>query len=327
MRVPHAAFLVMCLVALSSRVAAQTAAPSFRLGQSQTDVALNSRVEQAQRYQAGTTSQSATSADTGLVPAGLAPPSPGDRDLGQQVLLKRQTKATPFSAFATLSGYYTSNAALTNVARVDDFFFVGEVGVSYQPRITRELVAEITVREDDFRYAHYGALDFESLNAGTGLIYTPQFLGGIALSARYNYNRLTDGKEHNQFFENQTLTLAAMRSFELSKAHYFYGGVSAVLGWSDPVAPQRDEYGISMGYHVNWSRSFSSELYYRPALFAYTHGRDDWNQTLALSLKWDVTRWFNLTGTLSEGFNNSNEHVFDYQVFNGGLALTGTITF
>jgi hypothetical protein len=129
-----------------------------------------------------------------LIPAGIAPSSPGDADLGEQVLLKRQDKATPFSAFANLSGFYTNNAALTNAARVDDFFFVGEVGVSYQPRFTAELLGEITVREADFRYARYDALDFESLNAGAGLTYTPHYLGGIALSARYNYNRLTDGK-------------------------------------------------------------------------------------------------------------------------------------
>jgi len=35
------------------------------------------------------------------------------------------------------------------------------------------------------------------------------------------------------------MTLAAVRSLELSKAHYLYVGGSAVLGWSDPVAPGR----------------------------------------------------------------------------------------
>jgi hypothetical protein len=314
-----AVVFIASVFGLAGPVWAQTSSPAA--------LSANSRVEQAQRFPSNGTTGNFAGQDGGLIPAGLAPASPGDADIGQQVLLKRRDKATPFSAFATLSGFYTSNAALTNTARVDDYFFVGEVGVSYQPRITKDLVAEITVRQADFRYARYDVLDFESLNVGAGLTYAPHFLGGVALSARYNYNRLTDGKEHDEFFKNQTLTLAALRSFELSKAQYIYVGCSAVLGWSDPVAPQRDEYGVSLGHHVNWSRALSSDVFYRAARFDYTHGRNDWNQTLAVSVKWDVTRWFNLTGTLSEGFNNSNRHVYNYEVFNGGIVLAGTITF
>ena len=307
---------------LASPADAETSSPS-----SPGSLSANARVEQAQRFQSGGTTDSVAGQDGGLIPAGIAPSSPGDPDIGQQVLLKRKEKATPFSAFATLSGFYTNNAALTNAVRVDDFFFVGEVGVSYQPRITRDLVAEITVRQADFRYAQYDVLDFESFNVGAGLTYTPRFLGGVGLSARYNFNRLTDGKEHDEFFKNQTLTLAAQRTFELSKAQYVFVGCSAVLGWSDPVAPQRDEYGVSLGHHLNWSRALSSDVFYRAAYFDYTRGRHDWNQTVAVSVKWDVTRWFNVTGTVSGGFNNSNEHVLNYQVFNGGIVLAGTITF
>ncbi len=257
----------------------------------------------------------------------MAPPSPGDPDLGEQVILKRREKATPFSAFANVTGFYTSNAALTNGVELNDFFFVGEVGVSYQPRITRDLVAEITVRQAAFRYAKYDALDFESLNMGAGLTYVVRPLGGIALTARYNYNRLTDGSEHDEFFKNQTITVGLLKSFEFSKAHYVYVGYSSIFGFSDPVAPQRDEHGIFAGYHASLTRSVSSELFYRLALFDYLEGRYDWNQTLALSLKWDVTRWFNVAATVSGGFNNSNRDVFDYDVFNAGLTLSGILTF
>ena len=40
-----------------------------------------------------------------------------------------------------------------------------------------------------------------------------------------------------------------------------------------------------------------------------------------------VTSVLNVTGSLTEGFNNSNEHVFNYQVFNGGVVLAGALTF
>jgi hypothetical protein len=306
-------------------LAAQTS--SFRTGEARSSAVSNRRVEQGQRFRPDGAAVEEAREGSAAAPADLAPPSPGDPDLGQQVILKRREKTTPFSAFANVTGFYTNNAALTNAAQVDDFFFVGEVGVSYQPRITRDLVAEITVREAAFRYAKFDELDFESLNLGAGLTYVVRPLGGIALTARYNYNRLTDGSDHDEFFNNQTITVGLLKSFEFSKAHYVYVGYSSIFGFSDPVAPERNEHGIFAGYHASLTRSISSELFYRVALFDYHEGREDWNQTLAISLKWDVTRWFNVAATASGGFNNSNRDVFDYDVFNTGLSLTGTLTF
>jgi hypothetical protein len=301
--------------------------PSFRTGQARSAAASNGRVEQGQRFRPDGAAVQEAIEGSAAGPTELASSSPGDPDLGEQVILKRRDKTTPFSAFASITGFYTNNAALTNADQVDDFFFVGEVGVSYQPRITRDLVAEITVRQAAFRYAKFDELDFESLNTGAGLTYVVRPLGGIALTARYNYNRLTDGSEHDEFFKNQTLTLGVLKSFELSKAHYIYLGYSTIFGWSDPVAPQRDEHGVFLGYHLNLTRALSGGLFYRLALFDYLEGRDDWNQTLAVSLKWEVTRWFNIAATASGGFNESNRDVFDYDVFNAGLTLSGTFTF
>jgi hypothetical protein len=247
--------------------------------------------------------------------------------LGDQVILKHHEKDQPFSTFVNLSGFYTNNAALTDAARVEDYFFVGDVGVSYQPRITRDLVAEFTARQAIFRYARYDVLDFESLNLGAGLTYVVRPLGGIALTARYNFNRLIDGQEHNEFFKNQTLSLGVIKSVELSKAHSLYAGYSSVLGWSDPVAPQRDEHGIFLGYHVNLTRSPSSDVFYRGAYFDYLKDRGDWNQSLSFSIKWQPSPWFNVSGSASGGFNNSNRNVFDYEVFNGGIALSASLAF
>src|SRR4051812_27710404 len=109
-------FLIMiCMLTFAGSARAQISSPSS----SNNQVANNARVEQAQRFQSGGTTESVAGQDGGLIPAGLAPTSPGDADIGQQVLLKRTNKATPFSAFATVSGYYTNNAALTNAVRVD----------------------------------------------------------------------------------------------------------------------------------------------------------------------------------------------------------------
>lgn len=260
-------------------------------------------------------------------PALEAPSSPGDPDLGQQVILKKPEKAQPFSAYATFSGYYTSNAALTDRDTTDDFFGVGEIGVSYLPRISKDLTAEVTVRQADFRYADLDELDFESLNAGAGLTYIARPLWDLAFSLRYNYNRLTDGNDHREFFKNQTLSLSVLKTFSFSKAHYGYVGYSSVFGWSDPVAPQRDEHGVFLGYRANLTRALSADLYYRVAYFDYVNARHDWNQTLVAMLKLDVTRWLSVSVSTSGGWNNSNRNVFDYAAFNAGFSLGAAVTF
>jgi hypothetical protein len=284
------------------------------------------RVEQAQRFRIGESSRAESRRRLDGVVDDI-PATPGDPDLGQQVILRKREKVTPFTLFANTSAFYTNNAALTDEFTVDDYFFVAEAGVSYQRQIVRDLYAETTIRQAVFRYAEYEALDFESLNVGAGLTYIVRPLWGIALTARYNYNRLTDGQEHDEFFTNQTLTLNVLKTFELSKAHYFYAGYSSVFGWSDPVAPQRDEHGIFAGYRANLTRSLAAEVFYRGAYFDYVNDRGDWNQTLALSFRWEPAKWISLSLSASLGFNNSNRDVFDYEVFNGGLGLAGNITF
>lgn len=293
----------------------------------QQNAAAGARVAQAQRFRTDEAVQEEARQRLTPMFQDQIPASPGDPDLGEQVILKKREKITPFNVFANVSGFYTSNAALTNEFKVSDYFLVAEVGASYQKQIVRDLFGEVTIRQAVFRYSEFNELDFDSLNVGAGLTYVLRPIWGVAASARYNYNRLTDGAEHDEFFTNQTLTLSLMKTFDLSSAHYFYAGCSSVFGWSDPVAAQRDEYGIFFGYRVNFTRSISAEFYYRGAYFDYVNNRGDWNQTVALSVKWEPAQWVSFSAYASLGFDDSNYDVFDYSVFNGGLGLAGSLTF
>lgn len=283
------------------------------------------RTEQAQRFRIDT-----GVSGTGNLPAfalDQAAPSPGDPDLGEQVILRRREKLTPFKLFADVSGFYTDNAALTDTHKVDDFFLVAQVGLTYQTRIATDLYVEATIRQATFRYARFDELDFDSLNAGAGLTYICKPLWGLAFSVRYNFNRLTDGSRHDEFFKNHTITLGAQKTFELSKAHYLYAGYASILGWSEPVAPQRDEHGFYLGYHANLTRALSAEINYRIAYFDYVHGRGDWNQNMTLIVKWDPTRWLSLSASASLGLNTSNRENFDYEVFSTGVSIAASISF
>lgn len=285
-----------------------------------------SRVEQARRLRLGPDLDEQSRREP-LVPWGQTPASPGDEDLGEQVILKRQVKETPVSLQVDVSGFYTDNVALTDRGRNSDTFLVAQAGVGYRKRFTETLAFDAYLREAVFRYATNGDLDFESMNVGFGLTYVARPLWETVFSIHYNYNRLTDGSEHHEFFKNQTLNLSLLKAFELSKAHYIFAGYSAVFNFSEPVALQRDEYGVFAGYRVNLTRSLSADVFYRAAYFDYVNGRGDWNQSLGLGLKWSVTKAFSVSASVSFGWNTSNREIFDYYVSSPGIGLSASFAF
>lgn len=286
-----------------------------------------SRVEQARAVRAQPLTAESFGSSQDRVAREQAPSSPGDADLGQQVILKRREKVEPLTAAMSIGGFATNNAALSHDNAEHDFFLVGDALVSYQRRLTKDLLGDLSVRQSVFRYDRFDELDFESLNIGGGVTYVAHSLWDMAFSIRYNFNRLTDGSKHDEFFKNHTLTLGAFKTFPLAKAHYLYAGYASTFGWSDPVAPQRDEHGLYGGYHLNATRSLSADLFYRAAYFDYVNNRDDINQTVAASLKYEPTKWLNVTLSTSLGFNNSNRNQFDYNVLNGGGTLAASIRF
>jgi hypothetical protein len=249
------------------------------------------------------------------------PSTPGDDDLGQQWILKEQKKYQPFSLIGEANGFYTDNVALARDSEQNDRFLVATVGLSYQPRIGNQWQFEFTAKQSVFRYEEFDVLDFDSLNIGGGVTYVEPRLWDIAFFGRYNYNRLTDKQEHSEFFRNHTVNIGFQKAFILTRSHYLYAGYASQFAFSDPEAAERDEHGIYGGYHLNITRSLESDLFYRIAYFTYHGDREDLNQILNASLRFNVTKWASLTAFGSFGLNRSNKSIFDYQVFNTGAGL------
>lgn len=253
-----------------------------------------------------------------------AAPSRGDDDLGQQLILKEKVKFRPFNIFGSFDSYYTTNVALTKNNPLDDMFYVGTVGASYTPRITDNLYGEVTVRQQFFRYDEYGVLDFDSFNAGAGLSYILSNFYDIGLSGRFNFNRLTDTQQGQEFYKEYSINLSAQKAFILSRAHYVYVGALTDINMTDPVLPQRNEYALFTGYQAKITRNFDAGLYYRLSWFDYaTGGREDLNQNLSLGLSYKIAEWCSINAATTFGFNNSNQPAFfNYDVINTGGGIT-----
>ncbi|MBS0657435.1 MAG: hypothetical protein JSR82_04215 [Verrucomicrobia bacterium] len=267
----------------------------------------------------------------GELSTGVAPSSPGDADLGEQVILKRQQKATPWTFTAETSINATSNIGLVDRGAQSDSFFLGQMALSYQRKLRENVLLEATVSQGFFRYNKFTAFDFDSLNAGLGATW---YVKGLALSARYNYNRLTDGSRYREFFRQHSATLGVQKTISLNSAVFTYFGGTARINWNEPLNTQRDEYALYIGGRAAITRSFTLDAFYRAALFAYnfpfstgpagsgqTRTRRDVNQTLSLALRYQPKPWLSASVSTSFGLNSSNTSPFDYRVANGGLTL------
>ncbi len=249
---------------------------------------------------------------------GTAPSSPGDNDLGEQVILKRQQKNTPFIFTLDASINYTSNIALVDRGARGDGFFLTQAALTYQYKLRNDLIIDAGVSEGIFRYDKYTSFDFNSFNIGAGLTY---IFKGIAFSARYNFNQLSDSDFH-PFFDQNSVTFGAQKTFSINSALFTYFGATARINFNSPVITQRDEYNLFAGARAALSRSFTLDAFYRGGLFNYTsQSRNDFNQTLGLSLRYAPRPWIAATASTSFGWNISSEHFFSYRVGNAGLNL------
>jgi hypothetical protein len=260
---------------------------------------------------------------------GYAVASPNDKDLGEQQILKRREEYLPFSFSASTPVFYTTNVALVNSGEEDDVFFAPSVAFTYQPRLTQTLYAEIAVVQQFFLYDRFSELDFASFDAIAGIAYyLPQF-HNLSLRARYDYNRLTDTDDFDEFFVSHAYILSASMPFRIGRAQQIAIGSDIELSfWSHPDAPRRNDYSFYVGYSVNISRSFSIDASARVAVRDYHVGdRTDVSEILALSANYRVNDWFILSFLSSFAWNQSDQDVFDYSVANVGGAAALTIRF
>lgn len=256
------------------------------------------------------------------------PATPGDPDLGQQLILHRQERIRLFSIFANAGWQHTNNVGLTRTGTLSDNFFFGQVGAAFQPRLSRRLLGELYVRQSFFRYDRFDVLDFNNFTVGTGLTLPAPEIWDLAFSLRYHFTRLADGSSNQEFFRSHNISLSIQKIFPISRAHYAYANLTGLLSFSEPRLPERDEYALLAGYFAQITRSLQANASYRIAYYRYPHqDRNDLNQILTFMLSYSFTDWASLQATTSFAFNHSEFTVFNYQVINAGAGLNLAVRF
>jgi hypothetical protein len=254
--------------------------------------------------------------------------SPDDA-FGAQVIFKGQERVQPFTAFAEVSAFFTNNVALAKRSLLEDKFLVVSAGAAFTQRLGYDLRVEAGLRAALYRYAEYRELDFQSVDATAGVVWSPPVLRGAEVSVRYLFNHLSTAEEQEEIYQSHAALLGIQKVIPFSRAHAAWFGASAQWTWAEPQEPGRDEYSAFAGYHLQIAEPLGADLAYRYGYFVYRQddGRRDQNHTISLGLRYVPFEWASISATTFLGFNRSNRSAFDYDVWNAGIGLQFSVRF
>ena len=258
----------------------------------------------------------------------VAPSSPNDPDLGEQAILKRAEQYQPFTVVVSAPLTYTSNVALVRTGEKSDTLFTPSVLFAWTPRITPALYGNVSIGQQMFYYNRFDELDFGSFDARAGLIYNIPPAHNLVLRADYAYNRLTD-EDFDEFFASHSLNLGAEMPFRIVRAQQISIGLDTVFNLdSDPEPPGRNDYSAFAAYTVALARSFGINAVFRLAVRDYTDvARVDVSEILALGATYRFTQWLAVSAVATYAHNDSDRDIFDYDVANGGGAVSVNFRF
>ncbi len=250
--------------------------------------------------------------------------TPNDTDLGDQAILKRVEKYDPFTLELGVPIYYTSNVALVDRGAMGDTIIAPVVGLTYAPKITGALYGEFTLRQQFFYYQDFTSFNFASFDGIAGVSYAIPKANNLILHADLDYNRLTGTDNFDDFFSNVALNLSAEMPIAIGRAQQIsFGAAASVSLYATPTPPQRNDFGVYAGYFVNLTRNLSLSAAGHVVVRPYdSGGRTDVSEIISGSANYRIRDWFTVSAITTFVANQSNQSVFDYDVFNIGGGLT-----
>ncbi|MFN0130427.1 MAG: hypothetical protein ACKV19_27510 [Verrucomicrobiales bacterium] len=255
----------------------------------------------------------------------FAPVSPGDEDMGQQLILKEAPKNRWLSAQADTFLYWTDNPANLSEGGDDDFFWGGRVSVGAQPRLSRNLFGDILVSQQIYRYDRYDFLDYEYLEVSAGLIYVEPRLWDSILFVQGYFNRMTADDFSQDIVNSWSVRAGIQKSFLFDRRNSLH--VNLMGDWdvdTDEAALDRFEYIADLGYAFKIMRDLVVGASYRFTWFDYREvDRADALSLVGVNMVWSPRKWIDVYMAASYSFNESDVDVFDYEAatVGGGVGV------
>jgi hypothetical protein len=255
----------------------------------------------------------------------FAPLSPGDDDIGQQLILKRNEKTTPFAAWLDSSIYWTDNAANVNQGNIEDWFFVGGVNVAWQQRLAGRFYGDVYAGQHWYRYDQLGELDYESGEAAIGTLVVLPELANSIFHVHYYYQRITQGGlDESPIYETHNLRVGLQKTFLINRLNSVSASVMSSFALdTDPNILRRHEHSLFLAYNFKIKRDWIFSLSYRLAFYDYFNleDRQDWYHNFGAALTWRPCENCDIVLGYYFTLNESNFEVFSYESHLAGPTL------
>jgi hypothetical protein len=255
----------------------------------------------------------------------FAPESPGDTDIGQQLILKETPRHRWLSAQADSFFYWTDNPANLSEGERDDVFWGGRASLLAQPRITNKLYGDALVSQQIYRYDRFDILDYEFFEASLGVIYIEPRLWNSIFFAQGYFNRMTTDNFDEEIVNSWSVRAGVQKSFLFDRRNSLH--INLMGDWdvdTDVDSLDRFESIADVGYTFKIMRDLVLNASYRFTWFDYREtGRSDALNLFGLSLTWSPRPWLDVYAAASYAINESDVSVFDYEAatVGGGAGL------
>lgn len=245
-----------------------------------------------------------------------APASPGDSDLGDQLILKRLDKVQPFSVWLDSSAFWTDNAANVSQGNIEDWFYVGGVNVAWQKRLKSRFYGDVYLGQHWYRYDELSDLDYENGEASAGLLVLAPELANSIFHLHYYYQRITQDLGDSPIYETHNIRVGGQKTFLIDRLNSV--NVSLMSSFAldtDPEVLRRHEHSLHLGYNYKITRELLFSLTYRLVYYDYfrLEDREDWYQNFGAFVTWRPKKYMELSAGYNFTLNKSNIDVFDYE--------------
>ncbi len=255
----------------------------------------------------------------------FAPSSPGDDDLGQQVILKETPKNRPFRFYADTFWFWTDNAANVAVGELDDMFYGGSVGLSWQPRLAGNTFLDVSAAQRLVRYDEFDILDYESLETAATLMHVVPQWANLIFYGGVTFNRITGDGFSEDLYNSTSARAGVQKVFLVNRLNSFHAGVLADWDLDTDVDQLfRDEYSADLVWRLKVTRSLLFTANYRFTWLNYRRfDREDALQLAGATLAWQPKPWLEIYSNANFAFNESSISLFDYETtaLGGGIGL------
>ena len=259
-----------------------------------------------------------------------APASDGDSDLGEQIILQRQTKRAPVQFRANTFLYWSNNVGSASTDEDDGWFYGGSLIASWKQRLQKNLFFDTYAYQDAYFYDSSG-LDFQSSELGAGLIANVPFIEGLTVYGRYEFlyvhadNPLFGAASPNEHLDSRyhRLRVGASKALYSKPSHMVTLSTNARWDFDANSGSQRRKQ-ISGRLAYTWAATGRLRVssYYGLSYRDYlASGQADWNQHVGLELNYKLNDWAQVYSSILYGVNESNTADSDYEALQGGLGL------